>query len=202
MPPAIASALQAAVSKRGSSLSNHPPPDFFSESLASGLGNNFKVKNSNVMQQALDDGPQKHNSSPNINYTSSAYQQYIEGMISSRQSNETFIEERLRQQLYSSTQYFDLLRFSRRNSSSGLYSNSITHDNMFQNSAMTSMNNYLPISQQERNMNIRPPFSINNNDETIRNHHMGEISFHLGIVRTQDPSSPFFPFSTRRGDNR
>ena len=108
MPPVIASVLEAAVSKSGSSTSKHPPTDIFSESLASGLGNTFKVMNSNVMQQALDDGSHKDNSSPNINYTSSAYQQYIEGMISSRQRNETFLEERLRQQLYSSTQFLDL----------------------------------------------------------------------------------------------
>ena len=196
MPQVIASVLEAAVSKRGSSSSNHPPPDFFSESLASGSENNCKVKNSNIMQQALDDGSHIHNSSPNINYTSSAYEQYIEGMISSRQRNETFLEERLRQQLYSSTQYFDLLRFSRSSSSFGLYSNSIAHENMFRNSAMTSMNNYLPIFQQERNMNIRPPFPINNNDETRRNS-TGEGSFDLSSVTMQDPSLPSFPFSGR-----
>jgi hypothetical protein len=196
MPPAITSVLEAAVSKRGSSSSNHPPPDYFSEILAGGLGNNFKVKNSNVMQQSLDGGSHTHNSSPNINYTSSAYQQYTEGMISSRRRNETFLEERLRQQLYSSTQYFDLLRFSRRSSSFGLYSNSIAHGYMLRNSAMTSMNNYLPIFQQERNMNIQPPFPINNNDATIRNS-TGEGSFHLSSVRMQDPCLPSFPFSGR-----
>ena len=84
MPPMIASVLEAVVSKSGSSSSNHPPTDIFSESLASGLRNTLKVMNSNVMQQALDDGSHKHNSSPNINYTSSAYQQCIEGIISSR----------------------------------------------------------------------------------------------------------------------
>ena len=194
MPPVIASVLEAAVSKSGSSTSKHPPTDIFSESLASGLGNTFKVMNSNVMQQALDDGSHKHNSSPNINYTSSAYQQYIEGIISSRQRNETFLEERLRQQLYSSTQYLDLLRFSRRSSSFGLYSNSIAHDSMFRNSAMASMNNYLPIFQQERNMNIRPSFPINNNEETRRNS-TGEGSSHLSSVRIQDPFLPSFPFS-------
>ena len=94
----IASVLEAAVSKSGSLSSNHPPTDMFFESLASGFGNTFKAMNSNVMHQALGDGSHKHNSSPNINYTSSAYQQYIEGIISSRQRNETFLEERLRQQ--------------------------------------------------------------------------------------------------------